>query len=59
MKKEMMIERLITIDESLEDLTDLLIRAVNDGAAIGFLPPLDFPLILPLKRLYFPGYLEA
>jgi ribosomal protein S18 acetylase RimI-like enzyme len=29
------------IDEHVEELTDLLIKVVHDGASIGFLPPLE------------------
>lgn len=35
------IEQLLTIEESIDELSELLIQVVEDGASIGFLPPLD------------------
>ncbi|MEK3661490.1 GNAT family N-acetyltransferase [Paenibacillus sp. FSL F4-0236] len=35
------IEQLFTINESINELSKLLIQVVEDGASIGFLPPLD------------------
>ena len=37
----MHIEELHTIDNSLTDLSELLIKTIDDGASIGFLPPLE------------------
>ncbi|MFX3632855.1 MAG: N-acetyltransferase family protein [Candidatus Pristimantibacillus sp.] len=34
------IEQVNTIDDYIEDLADLLVQVVEDGASIGFLPPL-------------------
>jgi ribosomal protein S18 acetylase RimI-like enzyme len=34
------IEQLLTIEESIDELSELLIQVVEDGASIGFLPPL-------------------
>jgi ribosomal protein S18 acetylase RimI-like enzyme len=36
------IEQLMSIEEHLEELSELLIQVVEDGASIGFLPPLKF-----------------
>jgi ribosomal protein S18 acetylase RimI-like enzyme len=36
------IEQLNSIDEHLEELSELLIQVVEDGASIGFLPPLKY-----------------
>ncbi|AIQ34809.1 GCN5 family acetyltransferase [Paenibacillus sp. FSL R5-0345] len=35
------IEQLFSIEESIDELSELLIQVVEDGASIGFLPPLD------------------
>jgi ribosomal protein S18 acetylase RimI-like enzyme len=35
------IEQLLTIEESIDELSEVLIQVVDDGASIGFLPPLD------------------
>jgi ribosomal protein S18 acetylase RimI-like enzyme len=40
MVNDVKIEQLITIGENIEELSELLIRVVEDGASIGFLPPL-------------------
>ncbi|WP_397334391.1 GNAT family N-acetyltransferase [Paenibacillus glycanilyticus] len=34
------VEQLSSIEESLEELADLLVEVVKDGASVGFLPPL-------------------
>jgi ribosomal protein S18 acetylase RimI-like enzyme len=39
---EVIIEQLFTIEDRLSELTSLLIDVVEDGASIGFLPPLSF-----------------
>jgi ribosomal protein S18 acetylase RimI-like enzyme len=36
------IEQLNSIDEHVDELSELLIKVVEDGASIGFLPPLQF-----------------
>lgn len=38
---EMEIIELHSVNECLEELSDLLIKVVGDGASIGFLPPLE------------------
>lgn len=35
------IEQLLSIEESMNELSELLVQVVEDGASIGFLPPLD------------------
>jgi ribosomal protein S18 acetylase RimI-like enzyme len=35
------IEQLLTIEESIDELSEMLIQVVENGASIGFLPPLD------------------
>lgn len=35
------IEQLLSIEESMDELSELLIQVVEGGASIGFLPPLD------------------
>lgn len=35
------IEEVNTIDDYIEDLADLLVQVVEDGASIGFIPPLS------------------
>jgi ribosomal protein S18 acetylase RimI-like enzyme len=35
------IEQLVSVDEHRDQLSELLIKVVEDGASIGFLPPLD------------------
>jgi len=37
---DVIIEEIISIEEHLEELSELLIQVVEDGASIGFLPPL-------------------
>ena len=39
----MKMDRVESVDDSLTALTHLLIATVNDGASIGFLPPLETP----------------
>ncbi|QCR33092.1 GNAT family N-acetyltransferase [Lysinibacillus sp. SGAir0095] len=41
MNKNLVIERLNSIEDHIEELSELLIRVVEDGASIGFLPPLQ------------------
>ncbi|WP_342599415.1 GNAT family N-acetyltransferase [Psychrobacillus sp. FSL H8-0483] len=41
MINEVKIEQLITTEEQMEELSELLIQVVDDGASVGFLPPLD------------------
>ncbi|ANF94724.1 GNAT family N-acetyltransferase [Paenibacillus bovis] len=41
MLNQMTIERLDTLDKDMEQFVDMLVAVVNDGASIGFLPPLD------------------
>lgn len=40
-RKNIKIERCISIEEDLNELSALLIQVVEDGASIGFLPPLE------------------
>lgn len=40
MQNDLIIEELRSIDEHMDGLSELLIRVVNDGAAVGFLPPM-------------------
>lgn len=40
MNHEWNIEVLENIEESIEELSELLVRVVDDGAAVGFLPPM-------------------
>ncbi|WP_423798540.1 GNAT family N-acetyltransferase [Neobacillus sp. SAB-20_R2A] len=40
-RKNIKIERCISIEEHLNELSALLIQVVEDGASIGFLPPLE------------------
>lgn len=35
------LEELTTIDENIEELAELLIQVVDEGASIGFLPPMN------------------
>lgn len=42
LKSEVKIEELKCVGEHLDELSDLLIRVVDDGASIGFLPPLPY-----------------
>lgn len=37
----MIIEQLTSIDEDIEELSELLIKVVDEGASIGFIPPLQ------------------
>jgi len=39
---ELKIEQLISIEEHINELSELLMQVVDDGASIGFLPPLSF-----------------
>lgn len=39
----MEIVQLYSIEEQIEGLSELLIQVVNDGAALGFLPPIELP----------------
>ncbi|MED1421587.1 GNAT family N-acetyltransferase [Bacillus smithii] len=39
---ELKIEQLISIEEHIDELSELLMQVVDDGASIGFLPPLSF-----------------
>lgn len=41
MVSKLSIEQLLTVKESINELSELLIQVVEDGASIGFLPPLD------------------
>lgn len=41
MVSKVSIEQLLTVKESIKELSELLIQVVEDGASIGFLPPLD------------------
>lgn len=41
MVSKVSIEQLLTVKESINELSVLLIQVVEDGASIGFLPPLD------------------
>ncbi|WP_201007211.1 GNAT family N-acetyltransferase [Paenibacillus glycanilyticus] len=41
MSKDIVIERLTSLETSLEKLADLLVQVVEDGASVGFLPPLS------------------
>jgi ribosomal protein S18 acetylase RimI-like enzyme len=34
------IQRLVSVEEHLDELTELLVQVVEDGASVGFLPPL-------------------
>jgi ribosomal protein S18 acetylase RimI-like enzyme len=38
---EVKIEQLVSVDDYRDELCELLIKVVEDGASIGFLPPLD------------------
>lgn len=38
---EVIIEELMLIDDHLDELSDLLARVVDEGASIGFLPPMQ------------------
>ncbi|TQR21681.1 GNAT family N-acetyltransferase [Psychrobacillus vulpis] len=40
MVNEMKMEQLISTEEHMEELSELLIQVVEDGASIGFLPPM-------------------
>ncbi|MFA1712070.1 N-acetyltransferase family protein [Peribacillus frigoritolerans] len=40
MNAEMKIEQLTSIEAHLNELSDLLVQVVDDGASIGFLPPM-------------------
>lgn len=40
-RKNIKIERCISIEEHLKELSALIIQVVEDGASIGFLPPLE------------------
>jgi len=42
MVSDIKIEQLKTVVEHLDELSELLIQVVEDGASIGFLPPLNF-----------------
>lgn len=42
MANDVHIEPLVSIGEHVEELAELLIRVVEDGASIGFLPPLSY-----------------
>lgn len=39
---ELKIEQLISIEEHINELSELLMQVVDDCASIGFLPPLSF-----------------
>lgn len=41
MSNSMVIEQLTSLETSLEELADLLVHVVEDGASVGFLPPLS------------------
>ena len=41
MKMELYIEELTTVDQQLEELSDLIRTVVDDGASIGFLSPMS------------------
>lgn len=41
MINEVKIEQLISTEEHMEELSELLIQVVDDGASVGFLPPLE------------------
>ncbi|MEK5395881.1 GNAT family N-acetyltransferase [Paenibacillus nitricinens] len=41
MVSKVSIEQLLTIEESIDELSKLLTLVVKDGASVGFLPPLD------------------
>ncbi|MDF2815155.1 MAG: GCN5-related N-acetyltransferase, partial [Paenibacillus sp.] len=41
MSSEVKIEQLVSVDDYRDELCELLIKVVEDGASIGFLPPLD------------------
>lgn len=38
---ELKLEQLISTEEHMEELSELLIQVVEDGASIGFLPPME------------------
>ncbi|MEI4770642.1 GNAT family N-acetyltransferase [Psychrobacillus sp. FJAT-51614] len=40
---QMIVEQLFSTEEHMEELSELLIQVVDDGASIGFLPPLQLP----------------
>ncbi|WP_082208435.1 GNAT family N-acetyltransferase [Paenibacillus dauci] len=41
MLDQVTIERLDTLDKEMDQFVDMLVAVVDDGASIGFLPPLD------------------
>lgn len=41
MVNEVIMEQLVSTEEHMEELSELLIQVVEDGASIGFLPPVD------------------
>lgn len=41
MNNIVIIKQLFSMEESIDELSELLIQVVEDGASIGFLPPLD------------------
>ncbi|MFB5087622.1 GNAT family N-acetyltransferase [Psychrobacillus sp. PGGUH221] len=43
MINQMVMEQLFSTEEHMEELSELLVQVVEDGASVGFLPPLQLP----------------
>lgn len=54
MQGQVMIKQLSSVEDNIEELTDLLVDVVNDGASIGFLPPLT----KAESRAYWDGVIQ-
>lgn len=54
MEHKVLIEEVDTIEENINELSELLVQVVEDGASIGFLPPLE----IAESRGYWEGVLQ-
>lgn len=50
--RSVVIEEIKRLDEDIEELSELLKTVVNDGASIGFLPPLEQKKQQIIGKLY-------
>ncbi|MBE4909075.1 GNAT family N-acetyltransferase [Bacillus luteolus] len=55
MEQKVVIEEVLVLDEYMGQLSELLVQVVEDGASIGFLPPLG----MSEARAYWDGVLQT
>ncbi|QOR68233.1 GNAT family N-acetyltransferase [Cytobacillus suaedae] len=55
MENEVMVEQVVKIEDYVDELSELLIQVVGDGASIGFLPPLK----MEEAKCYWEGVLQS